>query len=335
MITKDWLSKVRRAASLAFVVAVAGSLSAMAQEHAPQKIRVLCLNWPLTVVLAQSNGILARFGIEVEFMVVPGSDVLRSNLASGKGDIAFLALDNDVAMADSTGADAVIVMGGESSLNELIAQPGIKSIADLRGRTLIVDAPNTAYALQLKKVLLMKGLQVGKDYSIKPIGATLLRLQAMREHAEYAAGVLNPPFSILARHDGMISLGSMRTLLGYDMDRGTFVMRGWAREHGDLLTRYLAAYVEGQRELLAPSNKQQVISLVMKELNLSEPLATEWYTTVIQSDGYAPDARFDLEAFKKALILRAEVEPGNGGKTQAAEKYYDLSYYQAALAKIK
>jgi NitT/TauT family transport system substrate-binding protein len=331
----DRSPKLRRAAWLALAVLFAASLSALAQEPAPQKIRVLCLNRPLPVVLAQSSGILAKYGIEVEFMTVPSSDVLRSDLESGKGDVAFLALDNDVAMVDSAGADAVIVMGGESSLNEIIAQPGIASVVDLRGRTLIVDAPNTAYALLLKKVLLMNGLQAGKDYSINPIGATPLRLQAMRQHPEYAASILNPPFSILARHDGMISLGSMQTLLGYDMDRGTFVMRAWAREHADLLTTYLAAYIEGQRQLLDPASKQQVISLAMKESKLSAAQTAEWYASVIQNDGYAPDARLDLEGFKNGLNLRAEVEPGGGAKSPAAEKYYDLSYYQAALSKIK
>jgi hypothetical protein len=33
----------------------------------------------------------------------------------------------------------------------------VRSFADLKGRTAIVDAPNTAYALQLKKILLLNG----------------------------------------------------------------------------------------------------------------------------------------------------------------------------------
>ena len=64
------------------------------------------------------------------------------------------------------------------STNELIAQPDIHSVADLRGKTVIVDAPNTAYALQLKKILLLSTLKAGRDYEIKPIGATPLRLPA-------------------------------------------------------------------------------------------------------------------------------------------------------------
>jgi len=157
----------------------------------------------------------------------------------------------------------------------------------------------------------------------------------MRENKEYAAAVMNPPFSMLAKQGGMVSLGSMRTLLGADLDRGTFALRAWARANSDLLERYLAAYVEGQRWLMAPSNRQQVVELVMKESDLTEPTAGDWYAAMVQNGGYAKDAAFDVEGFNKTLQLRAEIEAGGNGVTPAAEKYYDLSYYRAALSKIK
>jgi ABC-type nitrate/sulfonate/bicarbonate transport system substrate-binding protein len=317
------------------LAALAICISSRAQQQAAQKIRVLCLARPLPVMIAESRGILTKYGIEVEYLVRPSSESLRNDLAAGKGDVAFLAVDNDVAMVDSTGVDVVIVMGAESSENEIIAQPGTKSIADLRGDTLLVDATNTAYALELKKVLQMNGMQPGKEYQLKPVGSTPFRLQAMRENREYAAAVMNPPFSIIAKQEGMVSLGSMRTLLGADLDRGTFALRAWARGNSDLLERYLAAYVEGQRWLMAPANRQQVVELVMKESNLPESTAGDWYAAMVQNGGYAKDAAFDVEGFKKTLQLRAEIEAGGYGAAPTAEKYFDLSYYRAALTKIK
>jgi ABC-type nitrate/sulfonate/bicarbonate transport system substrate-binding protein len=315
--------------------ALAACLASFAQKPALEKVRVVCLNRPLAVVVAQTRGFFARRGIEVELDVAPNSETVRGNLASGKDDVAFLAVDNSVAMVELAGADAVIVTGGESSLNELMAQPEIKSIADLRGRTLLVDAPNTAYALLLKKVLLLDGLQPGKDCEIKPIGSTPIRLKAMRENKEYAASILNPPYSILARHAGLKSLGSIRTLLGADQDRGSFVLRPWARAHADLLTRYIAGLIEGQRWLLAPAHKQQVIELIAKESKLEEPVAAEVYAALMRPPGgYATDARFDVEVFRKTLELRAEIEGQWGGHAPPAEKYYDLSYYRAALLKL-
>ena len=329
------LKWVRAHCCLAAIAALAICGSSFAQQAAPQKIRILCLARPLPVMIAESRGILAKYGVEVEYLVRPTSESLRNDLAAGKGDVAFLAVDNDVAMVDSAGVDVVIVMGAESSENEIIAQSGTKSIADLRGHTLLVDAPNTAYALELKKVLLMNGMQLGKEYQLKPVGSTPFRLQAMRDNKEYAAAVMNPPFSMVAKQGGMVSLGSMRTLLGADLDRGTFALRTWARGNPDLLERYLAAYVEGQRWLMAPSNRQQVVALVMKESNLPEATASDWYAVMVQNGGYAKDAAFDVEGFKKTLQLRAEIEAGGNGAAPAAEKYYDLSYYRMALSKIK
>ena len=317
------------------VSALCFSSYAYAQQAAPQKIRVLCLTRPLPVMIAESHGILAKYGIDVEYLVRPSSESLRNDLAAGKGDVAFLAVDNDVAMVDSAKVDVVIVMGAESSENEIIAQPGTKSIADLRGRTLLVDATNTAYALELKKVLLLNGMHLGKEYELKSVGSTPFRLQAMRENKDYAAAVMNPPFSIVAKQGGMVSLGSMRKLLGWDLDRGTFALRSWARSNSDLLVRYLSAYIEGQRLLMALANRQQIVGLVMQESHLPEAAASEWYAAMVQNGGYAKDAAFDVEGFKKTLQLRAEVEEGGNGSAPAAEKYYDLSYYRMALAKIK
>ena len=45
---------------------------------------------------------------------------------------------------------------------------------------MIVDAPNTAYALQLYDMLAQNGLKKG-DYEVKVVGATFRRLEAIRD----------------------------------------------------------------------------------------------------------------------------------------------------------
>lgn len=319
------------------IILLAGGTAALAQAPGLPTIRVICLSGrPLPLIAAEMHGTFAKYGIAVQVESAPNSDALRASLASGKADVAHAAVDNAVAMVETAGADVIIVLGGEGSLNELIAQPGVHSVSELRRRTVIVDAPNTAYALQLKKILLLNGLQPGRDYELKPIGATPQRLEAMREHKEYAASMLGPPTSILAKHAGFVSLGSTQELIGPYQGVGAFVRRQWAREHADSLVRYLTAYVEAQRWLLAPANKQQVIELLMKESGLPASVAAETYALSMEGQGgHEQDARFDLNGFKNVLKLRAEVEGQWGGRAPAAEKYYDLSYYQEALSKLK
>jgi ABC-type nitrate/sulfonate/bicarbonate transport system substrate-binding protein len=310
------------------------AVTAAAQQRVAEKVRVIAIpGIPLPLVIAKEQGILGQHSLEVQSEVAPNSESLRSALASGKADIAHAAVDNAVAMVET--ADVVIVMGGEDSLNELIAQPSIRSVAELRGKTVIVDAPNTGFALQLKKILLTNGLKPGRDYQIKPVGTTPQRLAAMREHEEYGASILGPPTSIIAKREGFVRLASTRDFVGTYQAGGAFVTRQWAHDHADALVRYLAAYIEAQRWLLAPANQQQATDLLMKQWHLSAPVAQEAYRLMKDQGWFEPDAGFDLDGFRNVLRLRAEIEGQWKGPPPAPEKYYDPSFYQKALAKLE
>jgi ABC-type nitrate/sulfonate/bicarbonate transport system substrate-binding protein len=231
--------------------------------------------------------------------------------------------------------DVVVVMGGEGSTNELMAQPGTHSIEDLRGHTMIVDAPTTAYAIQLKKILQLHGLRAGLDYQIKSVGGTPLRLAAMREHKEYAASILGPPSSLIAKHEGFVSLGTAQDFLGPYQGIGAFVRRDWANGNRELLTNYIAAFVEAQRWILDPAHKPEVVALLEKEAKLTNALASETYDVwIVASGGLQPDAKISQEGFTNVLRLRAEIEHTWSGATPAPGKYYDPSFYDAARSKI-
>jgi ABC-type nitrate/sulfonate/bicarbonate transport system substrate-binding protein len=318
------------------VSVVAVSMAVAVAESPAPPVRVIGLGGLLPIAVARAHGTFARYGVEVAAETAPSSDVLRASLADGRADIAYAAVDNAVAMVESRAADVVIVLGGEGgTLNELIAQPGIASIADLRGRTLLVDAPTTAYALQLRKIVLAHGIQPGRDCELKPIGGTPQRLAAMREHKEYAATMLAPPSSVVAKHEGFGSLGSVQTLIGAYQGIGAFARRQWARDHAHTLERYLAGYLEAHRWLMDPANRDEVIALFAKDAGVPRAIAAEIYQLNIRTPGgYAKDARFDIGGFRNVLALRADVEGQWGGTPPEPETYYDETYYRAALSRL-
>ncbi len=114
------------AAVLAFSAAVfLCSQNTRGQAPSQQKIKVLTLlGRPLQIVVAEKQGLLAKYGVEVETANKANSEELRSELAAGNGALAYLAVDNAVAMVELAHQDVIIVMGGEGSQNELIVQPG-------------------------------------------------------------------------------------------------------------------------------------------------------------------------------------------------------------------
>ena len=96
------------------------------------------------------KGFFARHGIKLEFEFTESSSAQREGLASGKFEVVHSAVDNAIAMIEVAKVDVVIVSGGDGGTNEFIVGRDINSFADIRGKALVTDAPNTAYALQAK-----------------------------------------------------------------------------------------------------------------------------------------------------------------------------------------
>jgi ABC-type nitrate/sulfonate/bicarbonate transport system substrate-binding protein len=289
----------------------------------------------LPALSAASQGIFERHGLKVEILFTANSDEQRAGLAKGEFEIAQAAVDNAVAMVELAKEDVVIVTGGDSSMNEFIVQPEVRSFADLKGHTLLVDAPNTAYALQLKKILLMNGLKEGADYKIYPIGGTSQRLRGMRENKDYKAAMLNLPFSLDAKAAGLKSMGRATDLIGPYQANGTFVLRRWGQANRDTLERYIAGLIEGTRWATSPANKDAAVKILAERLKVStDTAARTWELMTDPKFGVAKDARFDMQGFRNVLALRAEIEGSWGGKAPAPDRYLDLSYYDGAMKRL-
>ncbi|MCC6889549.1 MAG: ABC transporter substrate-binding protein [Hyphomicrobiales bacterium] len=306
--------------------------AAIAQE--PTVVRVNAFPQAKTLPLHAgiAKGIFHNRGLEVALQLTENSRSQRDGLARGEFDVVHSAVDNALAMVEIGKHDVVIVTGGDSGMNEFFVQPEVKSFADMRGRTLVVDAPDTAYALQAKKILLQHGLKEGADYTVKRVGAGVYRFKAMAESKDNAAAILNLPFTVQAEQLGMKSLGRTIDLLGPYQAGGIFVMRPWARDNATVLERYIAAFVESLRWVRDPANKAASIALLVEKLHISEKEATRTYELLMDPRfGFTPDAQFDMEGFRNVLALRAEIE---GGQPAALERYIDLSYYERAMKRL-
>lgn len=282
-----------------------------------------------------AKGIFAKHGLNVELQLTENSRSQRDGLAEGKFDIAQAALDNAVAMIEVAKQDVVIFSGGDSGMNEFFVQADVHSFADLKGRTVIVDAPDTAYALQAKKILLKYGLQQNIDYTIKPVGAGVFRFKAMIDDKDNAGGILNLPFTVQAEELGLKSLGRTIDLLGAYQAAGGFALRSWAQANRPTLEHYIAAYVESLRWVRDPANKAEVIAMLIQKLQLTQAAAARTYELLLDEHfGFTPDAKFDVQGFRNMLALRAEVERQPGVEPPDPEKYIDLSYYDRAMKKV-
>jgi len=323
------------AAAAFLVLTVASGFPADAAESTRIRVNTFPNAKALPVYVGLANGLFDKYGLAVELENTASSQSQRDGLAAGRFQIAHAALDNAVAMIEVAKRDVVIVSGGDSGMNEFFVQPGIASFADLRGKTIVVDAPDTAYALQAKKLLLQHGLREGADYTVKQVGAVVFRYKAMIEDKTNAAGILNLPFTVEASERGLKSLGGLVDLLGPYQAAGAFVMRPWARDNGEALERYLAAYVEALRWIRDRGNRTAAVDLLVEKLKLDRKIAERTYDLlVVPASGFTPDAKFDVEGFRNMLALRAEIERKPDTEAVKPERYVDLHYYEEAMKRV-
>src|SRR5262249_47488282 len=153
-------------------------------------------NWPIWI--AQDKGYFARGGIEEMLTPPPNSVFQLTNLIHGKFHIAMKANDKDIAYMEGqreaptgTRAHMIVFLGGDNGFLSLVGVPEVKSIADLKGKTVSVDALTTGYAFVLLDLLKRAGLNQA-DYKIEKAGGVLARWEALKEKKHDATMLITP-----------------------------------------------------------------------------------------------------------------------------------------------
>lgn len=286
---------------------------------------------------AVERGYFDKRNLQVDYTYASKSFILRKKLADGSIDLGYAAADNAVHMTvDSTKEEdeAVILTGGDSSMNSFIVQPAIQSISDMENQTLIVDFPTTAFALQDYKVLATGGLEP-VNYTVESIGSTRLRYEAMTNESNaerYDGTSLNIPFSIMAtEQDGLTNLGRIVDIIGQYQSSSLFATKSWlaSDNNEDKVVRFIAAWIEGLRWAMDSENKDAVLEILERKLGTVPEITELTYDAIMEPGfGLERDMKFLVEGFQLTLKIREEFV-GGGPFDQA--KLVDLSYHTRAL----
>ena len=230
------------------ITATLATLLSAPDTRADELLRVNVFPGPQHVALyvAKEKGLFAKRGLNVEITFTPNAKAQRDGLADGSIDIAQAAVDNAVAMVEAGKKDVIIVAGGGNGMLNLFVRPEIKSYDDIRGKAVVVDSPDTAYAFVLYKMLALKGLKKA-DYGVFQGGDCMRRFNGIRNDPNNVAVLLNFPCNVLADREGYPNWGSAAEALGAYQADGIWVMREWAHAHSDTLVKYIEAIIEGLR----------------------------------------------------------------------------------------
>ena len=292
-------------------------------------------NWPIWV--AQEKGFFARNGVEVALTPTPNSVFQLTDLIDGKFDIAMTAIDNVVAYMEGQGEaptesepDLIVFMGGDNGFLSLVAAPEIKAVAELKGKTVSVDALTTGYAFVLLDLLRRGGLGQA-DYNVEEAGGVLARWEALKQK-KHDATLLITPFDIFARMAGLNVLQHAIDVYGHYQGLCGAARRQWAARNPALVEGYIRGYIDGVDFLRDGKNKDYACALLCRHLpQMSEQAASQSYQTMTGATGFSPKAELDIEGVRRVLALRSEY--GHPKKNLAdPAKYYVADYYRAVVA---
>ena len=319
--------------AMAFGLAVASG-AALAAQTLEVNVFPGGFNWPLWVGI--EKGYFADAGQELHITPTAGSVPQMQGLASGKYHIVFTTVDNVVAYDEGQGEaplaetpDFFVFMGPQYGAVRLVTQPDIKSIADLKGKSLAVDAATTGYAFVLKKILQSGGLGEG-DYTLEPFGGTAQRAEALMQNKTVGT-ILTTPLEIVPESKGYKRLANAIDVIGPYQAVSGAARRSWAAANKATLVAFIRAYVRSLDWLGQPANKAEAVAIYRKYLpQASEVSASKaWDALLTGPEGFEKKAKIDLDGVKTVLKLRSEY--GRPQKTLTdPSRYIDESYYREA-----
>ncbi|KAH8660196.1 hypothetical protein BX600DRAFT_513822 [Xylariales sp. PMI_506] len=250
-----------------------------------------------TYSVANQLGFFTSNGLDVVYNLVPNSAAAFTSILDGQYDILTATVDNALNYRFNLN-DSVTVLGQLDQGPDLViaSVPGITSIDQLKGKSLIVDSPTSGYSYLLQLVLTSYGLDLGDDYYFVTVGGTSTRYAALLNGAltngtEVYATILNYPFTVegealqSAGQGGPNILARVADVIS-PITSSAFTVRESSLSNATesaLLTRFLASMYAANLFLLDPSNKACSISAIAAQLGVDTDVATTEYASVVNT----------------------------------------------------
>ncbi len=213
--------------------------------------------------VAFETGQWPKYGIDMEIIFQEGSNTLTQALVSGSLKYGANSGPPTVA-ARAAGADLVLLSTNAERVTDiLVAQPEIKSAADLKGKRVAISTFGSEGDLTMVRALQTLGLDPDKDVTRLQIGQESARLAALRAKT-VSAGMLEPAQEPDARALGLNVLTRLKDLNLNFQKNGLTVSRAYLGQNREEVTNVLKGIVSSIRFMKDPANEARVKEIIAK-----------------------------------------------------------------------
>ncbi len=193
--------------------------------------------------VSKNAGLYDKYGLDVELTFAQPAILTTALNAGNDFDVGYASAAN-IPTINVKGGDLVMIGAStQVGIFNIIGTPGLKSIAELKGKKAAVTSAGSTTDLLLRKVLQDNGLTPEKDVSIVVIAGDTTLVAALVSH-QVDAIVNSEPFSSMAVAQGGALLYDQSTSGEPAIQTPLTVKRGYLPSHRDLLKRMLMANME-------------------------------------------------------------------------------------------
>lgn len=316
----------RRSAVVGAVIAMVGmTLPASAADTV--KVGVISRNFfDLPLLVAVHQGLMTREGLDVQ-VVQPGSSD-QTNEALRKGEIHVVLRSPENTIMDAyRGGSLRVIAGGIAKLPHfIIAQPRIKTLADLRGANfgILAEKEGTTYIVQdIAKAI---GLTPA-DYKMTVVGGSPARFRLLKE-GKIDVGLQPIPNSYEAEAAGFSNLGSVTQFVPDWQFTVVNVDRNWAEKNRDVVVRFLRGLQAG-RDFMR-TNPAEAAKIGAQEFKTDVALAARMLADNDKYGMHDPQMKLNMPGLKRVYETLQKAGDVPADRPFDLDVFADLSYWQEA-----
>ena len=243
--------------------------------------------WP--VFIGIKKGFFEAENLKVDIVYVQSSANLVQQLAAGSLDITMsTGLVDPIRAVAQKAPLAIARLEVQAPPYALLAKPAIKSIGELRGKTISVGGAKDITRIFVERMLEPSGIKPGQ-FDLTFAGATSARFAALQAGAVDAA-LLTSPFNFHAQTAGFNNLGNAVDFVDMPFS-GMAVNTNWAKANRALVEKLILVYDRSMTWLYTPSNRDEAVRILSKVSSLKREEIERAYDFLIGGKYFEPTGK--------------------------------------------
>ncbi len=278
---------------------------------------------------ALERGLYREVGLDVEITVFGGIDGVTKALQQGRIQVGVGSPEHVIHDVEAGGPLRMVGGNVNRPTHDLIAQPEITQLQDLRGKILGVSSLSGGTSSLFVEILKSAGLNYPGDYQMVAAGVVPPR-HGMLMRREIDAAMQTDPHNYIAEDAGLSNLGPVARWIPYFQFTSVNVRLDWAEGHAGQLTRFLAASIRSS--LWMAADQDGAVALAQREMEVEERYARRAWHDHIDGDALPLDLHLNTRSIETAMemIRRDRSSSFEIPANATPEKYLALSYLRDA-----